>query len=90
MNGSPGVRNMAFRKPGHRNTQAFMKRFGIRITMPSTDPMRAPHLLGENWEHFYWFDTGDERDDAFRELSRRIEYYRNGDFPSQILSKVER
>lgn len=67
-----------------------MKRFGIRVTMPPADTMRAPHLLGEDWEYFRWFDTTDERDDAFREMNRRVEYYRNGDFPSQVLSKVER
>lgn len=58
--------------------------------MPPTDPMRAAHLLGEDWEYFRWFDTSEARDEAFREMNRRIEYYRNGDHPSQILSKVER
>ena len=67
-----------------------MKRFGIRVTMPPTDTMRAPHLLGEDWETFRWFDTEEERDDAFEDMNRRIEYYRNGDYPSQVLSKVER
>jgi len=67
-----------------------MKPFGIRVTMPPTDPMRAPHLLGEDWEAFRWFDTEEERDDAFGEMSRRVEYYRNGDYPSQILAKLER
>lgn len=66
------------------------KRFGIRITMPPTDPMRAPHLLGEDWEAFRWFETEEERDDAFEDMNRRIEYYRIGDYPSHILTKIER
>lgn len=66
------------------------KRYGIRITLPPTDPMRAPHLLGEDWEALRWFDTEEERDAAFEDMNRRIEYYRNGDEPSQVLTKVER
>lgn len=67
-----------------------MKKFGIRATMPPGDPMRAPHLLGEDWEYFRWYDTREARDEAFVEMNRRIVYYRNGDHPSQILTKVER
>ncbi len=67
-----------------------MKKFGIRATMPDTDPMRAAHLLGEDWEYFRWYDSMEARDEAFAEMNRRIVYYRNGDFPSQILTKVER
>ncbi len=67
-----------------------MKPFGIRVTMPPTDPMRAAHLLGEDWEVFRWFDTEEARDDAFKEMSRRVLYNRNGDYPSQILTKLER
>lgn len=66
------------------------KQYGIRITMPPTDPMRAPHLLGEDWEALRWYDSEEERDAAFEDMNRRIEYYRNGDSPSRILSKIER
>lgn len=66
------------------------KQYGIRITLPPTDPMRAPHLLGEDWEALRWFDTEEERDAVFQDMNRRIEYYRNGDNPSRILTKVER
>ena len=41
-----------------------MKNFGIRITLPEDDPMRAEHLLGPDWEGFRWYDTAEERDDA--------------------------
>lgn len=67
-----------------------MKQFGIRVTMPPGDPMRAPHLLGEDWEAFRWFDTEEERDLTFEDMNGRVIYYRNGDSPSQILEKVER
>jgi hypothetical protein len=65
------------------------KRYGIRITLPSTDPMRAAHLLGEDWEALRWFDSEEERDTVFQDMHRRIDYYRDGDIPSRILTKVE-
>ncbi len=58
--------------------------------MPSTDPMRRSHLLGEDWEAFRWYETEAERDAAFENMSREIVYYRDGDKPSQILTKIER
>ncbi|MDX1529449.1 MAG: hypothetical protein R3337_12530 [Gammaproteobacteria bacterium] len=66
------------------------KQYGIRVTLPPDDPMRAPHLLGEDWEALRWFDSEEERDAVFEDMNRRIEYYRNGDNPSRILSKIER
>lgn len=52
--------------------------------------MRAPHLLGEDWEALRWFDSEEERDAVFEDMNRRIEYYRSGDEPSRILTKIER
>ncbi len=66
------------------------KQYGIRVTLPPNDPMRAPHLLGEDWEALRWFDSEEERDAVFEDMNRRIEYYRLGDSPSHILAKVER
>ena len=65
------------------------KKFGIRITLPETDPMRSAHLLGENWEAHRWYATEDARDQAFDDMQSRLAYYRSGDRPSQCLSKVE-
>jgi len=65
------------------------KQYGIRVTMPPTDPMRAPHLLGEDWEALRWFDSEEERDAVFEDMNRRVEYYRDGDNPSRILAKIE-
>ena len=66
-----------------------MKKYGIRITLPKGDPMALPHLLGENWESFRWYDTEQQRDRAWEEMNQRIPYYRMGDVPSRVLSKVE-
>lgn len=66
------------------------KRYGIRITLPPGDPLRAPHLLGPDWESFRWFETAEERDRALAEMQAQLEYYRAGDLPSQVLSKVQR
>jgi len=66
------------------------KRFGIKVTLPDTDPMRAPHLLGPDWAGWRWFTTAEERDEAFDDMQLTLKYYRSGDQPSQILAKVEK
>ena len=67
-----------------------MKPFGIRVTMPPTDPMRRSHLLGEDWEAFSWYETEEERDATFDKMSKVVVYNRDGDHPSQVLTKLER
>ncbi len=66
-----------------------VKRFGIRFTLPPGDTRAAPHLLGGNWQAFRWYDSEAERDRAYEELTRPLEYYRRGDNLSQIVTKVE-
>ena len=66
-----------------------MTRYGIRITLPDDDPMRAAHLLGDEWETVRWYDTEAARDRALREMQRQPGYYRRGDSPTQILTKTE-
>ena len=59
-----------------------MDRYGIRITLPSGDVMSAPHLLGADFEAFRWYES--------REAMRRHpDYYRSGDVPTQVLSKID-
>jgi hypothetical protein len=67
-----------------------MKRFGIRITLSPENPLRLPHLLGEDWEAFRWYHSERERDRACEDLQRRLPYYRDGDTPAQTVTKVER
>jgi hypothetical protein len=45
-----------------------VKRFGIRMTLPSADPMRAAHLLGPDWEAFRWYGSAIDRDAALERL----------------------
>lgn len=66
------------------------KRYGIRMTLPPGDPMRAAHLLGDDWEAYRWFVTASARDQALNELQAKHPYYRVGDYPSLVLSPVER
>lgn len=66
-----------------------MKKYGIRITLPPDDTMAAPHLLGENWEAYRWFDSGEDRDQAYREMLEQPPYYRRDEDPAQVLTKVE-
>jgi hypothetical protein len=67
-----------------------MKRFGIYITLHSNDTMRAPHLLGENWDAYRWYRTAEERDKAFEKIQRRPPYYQRGDNPNLILTKIDK
>ncbi|HET6724955.1 MAG TPA: hypothetical protein VFH85_02990 [Gammaproteobacteria bacterium] len=66
-----------------------MKKYGIRLTMPEDDPMRAEHLLGPNWESCKWFQSEKERDEAFVQMRREHLYSRRGDIPSIVPEKIE-
>lgn len=66
-----------------------MKRYGIRGSLPPGDPMRAPHLLGEDWCWEKWYETPQERDAAYQALQEEFVYYRRGDRASQVLEKIE-
>lgn len=63
-------------------------RFGIRVTLPSSDTLR--NVLGEDWERLHWYPTEAERDAAFGSMAERHGYYRNTDSPTQILEKISR
>ena len=66
-----------------------MDRFGIRITLLPGDTMSATHLLGPDFEAFRWYGSREERDEAFDAMRRHPGYYRSGDTPTQVLSKVD-
>ena len=51
------------------------KPFGIRVELPTNDPMSAPHLLGADWS-------------AMEGMLKQPGYYRKGDTPSVRLTKV--
>lgn len=65
------------------------KRYGIRITLSKNNPMRLPHLLGEDWELCKWFETETERDRVYQHMRSQVPYNRLGDEPAQILTKIE-
>lgn len=65
------------------------KRFGIRVSLPADDPMRASHLLGD-WFSERWYGTAEERDRAYETTTKQLAYYRRGDIASQVVEKVER
>ena len=65
------------------------RKYGIRGKLPSGDPMRAAHLLGDNWEWTRWYPSAAERARAYDELARHFNYYRAGDKPSVTLKKIE-
>lgn len=66
-----------------------MKKYGIRGQLPPGDPMRAPHLLGDEWGWTRWYDTAQARDEAYSRMAEQFKYYRLGDRPSVVLSKLE-
>lgn len=67
-----------------------MKRHGIEMTLPPGDPMRAAHLLGDDWKAFRWYDTEAEREAAWDSLHREGIYYRRGEVQSLSLKRVDR
>lgn len=67
-----------------------MKQYGIRVTLPGDDPFNSPHLLGDEWASYHWYDTPEERDRALGEMRTQLPNYRPTDTASQVLDKVER
>lgn len=67
-----------------------MKKYGIRITLTENNPMRLPHLLGEDWQSLHWYGTEQERDKALADMSQQLPIYRKGDNIAQIFAKIER
>lgn len=64
------------------------RRFGIRVTLPSSDTFNR--LIGEDWERVHWYRSEEERDRAYANMAERHGYYRHTDSPSQILEKLVR
>ena len=46
------------------------KPYGIRVTMPASDPLR--NLVGGDWEKLHWFATRAERDAALAQRRAEI------------------
>ena len=51
--------------------------------------MSAAHLLGPDFEAFRWFESCEARDEAFEAMQSHPDYYRSGDVPTQVLSKID-
>lgn len=66
-----------------------MKKYGIRGRLPEGDPMSLPHLLGEDWHWERWYNNKTERDAAYDTMKSHFVYYRSGDWPSEVLEKIE-
>ncbi len=64
------------------------KRFGVRASLPASDPFR--HLLDANWETFYWYAGAAERDAAMTDMRKRHRYSRMGDAPTVRYEPVNR
>ncbi|BAW80352.1 hypothetical conserved protein [Candidatus Nitrosoglobus terrae] len=67
-----------------------MKQFGIYITLQANDTMRAPHLLGDGWDSYRWYQTAEARDKAFEHMQWKLPYYQRGDNPNYILTKINK
>ncbi len=65
------------------------KKFGISIKLPENDPMAAKHLLGDDWVGERWYSSAAERDVAFIDMQNHPRYYRKGDTPSIVLTKLD-
>lgn len=71
-----------------RPVPAGSRPWGIRLSLPENDPMRA--LLGEDWTEYQWFATEALREAKLEQLRRQFVYYRAGDRPSFVLERVNR
>ena len=61
--------------------------YGIRVTMPQSDPLRS--LVGGDWEKLHWFATRAERDAALKNMSGRYVYFRPGDRPTLDFATID-
>ncbi len=64
-----------------------LRPYGLRVSLPSGDPLRK--LLGPEWNKIHWYATAQERDADLAEMSRRHEYSRATDAPSLRFEKIE-
>ena len=64
-------------------------KYGLRMTLPEGDPMRAAHLLGDNWQTTRWFETEEQRDQFADAMTGKFNYYRVGDKPSLEVESVQ-
>lgn len=62
--------------------------FGVRMTLPPGDPMRA--VLGNDWETCRWYSSAAERDAALIRMMSEHRFSRSGDRPTLIYERVER
>jgi len=70
-------------------TQHNDRPFGVKVELPDNDPMRMPHLLGEDWAGTRWYASAEERDVALAAILKQPAYYRKGDIPSINVSKID-
>ncbi|MEL6870079.1 MAG: hypothetical protein AAFO81_09790 [Pseudomonadota bacterium] len=61
--------------------------WGIRVSAPSTDPFNL--LVGGDWSREHWFESADQREVALREMRKRHGFYRIGDDPSIVLTRID-
>ena len=71
----------------HPSQDPNTRRFGIRVSLPSRDPLRS--LLGEHWHTEHWCATREERDAAQHSMHRRHAYSRGSDQPSLWLVAID-
>lgn len=65
---------------------ASVKPFGIRVSLPASDPFAR--LVGADWQKLHWFASERERDAVLADMASRHLYSRRGDDPSVVLEKV--
>lgn len=65
------------------------RKYGIRITLTQENPMRAEHLLGNDWESVRWYDSAAARDEAYDDVTRHMPNYRRGDHTAQVVERIE-
>jgi hypothetical protein len=71
-----------------RTPQAQQPRpYGVRVSLRTNDPFRK--ILGPDWQRLHWYATGEDRDAALAEMSRRHDYSRPQDSPALVFTPVD-
>lgn len=64
------------------------RRWGIRITLPASDPFTR--LVGKDWTKEHWYPSESARNRALTDMQTRHGYYRIGDEVSLVFKPIQR
>ncbi len=67
-----------------------IKKYGVKMTLKEHDPLRLPHLFGDEFSAERWFATKEERQAFLDSYQQPFIYYRKSDRPRFNYELLER